>query len=179
VDHHVVQFSGVLSVLLSAESGEALIVQIGPEGTVAGHEAVESQIELLTADEQGTVDVLRDHIGLPEVDLVLGKGRVVGPLLDLCELVHEENTFALCTGIGFHDPCFLRLSSELLHEYGVIARKHVSLRDNVHVYEVTLLVFLCQWVAFLFHLTPETLNVFNHRILAGQLEVVWEVIQKS
>ena len=71
MNHHVVHLGGVLGVLLGAESRETLLAEVGLEGSVARDKAVDAKVELLTANEQGSVDVLRDDVRFAQVDLVL------------------------------------------------------------------------------------------------------------
>lgn len=64
VDHHVVHFSHVARVFFGAESREASSVQIGSQRFVARDQNVHAQIEFLTTDEQGLLDVPGDDVGL-------------------------------------------------------------------------------------------------------------------
>lgn len=178
MNHHIVHLSGVLSVFFSAKPRKALVVLENSEWSVAGHEDVHSQVKFLAADKEGSVDVLWDNIGFTQVDLVFGKWRVVRPLFDLGELIDEEDALALRTGVGLHDPCLLRLPSELLHENCIVTWQHVGLWDNVHVNEFAFFVLFSQWVSFFFHLPTESFDVFNHWVLSCQFKMVWKVIQQ-
>eukprot|EP00981_Chlorochromonas_danica_P015428 scaffold12089_cov176-Ochromonas_danica.AAC.6 len=168
MDEGVVQVSDVRGVLHIAESGEAVHVLISFERSKGSDEHVEAQVELLAADEQRVLDVARDDVGLFQRQrgpLALG-----GPLLDLRQLVDDEDALALGARGGLHDPDRVGTAPELLHEERVVRGQQVS-----HGHEV------CgkDGLRVSRQLLHVALDVLHHEILAGQLEVVGEVVDHS
>jgi hypothetical protein len=105
--------------------------------------------------------------------------RYVGPFAQLCQLVHEENTFALSSVCRLHDPGYFRCALELLLEEIVITWELVSQRHNIQVNKGTRLVALSKWGIFFLHFFHEALDVLDHQVLPSKLQVIGVVIYKS
>ena len=71
MDHHVVHFTNIGTVVLSTESGETLATKPDFQRFVAGHQDVYSQIKFFLSDKQRLFDISRNNIRLFRVILDL------------------------------------------------------------------------------------------------------------
>ena len=84
-----------LSVVLSAETTEALVAEVRLYGVEALDEHVEAQVKLLLVDENGGFDVsLHEQVGVTFRPHVLG---------DLLEVVDQEDALAAFAAVGLGD----------------------------------------------------------------------------
>mmetsp|Transcript_23553 Transcript_23553/g.53129 ORF Transcript_23553/g.53129 Transcript_23553/m.53129 type:complete len:334 (+) Transcript_23553:384-1385(+) len=135
LDRHVGQVHEVVGdvprvrrVARVGEAGEPRAVEPHLQGREVGHQHVDSQVELLSADQVRVADVSLHDIGLGVVllGLVLFAPRVLvvrPPLADLGKLCEEEDALPLRRADGLHDVD-TPVGFELLHEHGVLARQH-------------------------------------------------------
>mmetsp|Transcript_38492 Transcript_38492/g.84589 ORF Transcript_38492/g.84589 Transcript_38492/m.84589 type:complete len:210 (+) Transcript_38492:211-840(+) len=195
VDQVIVQFIGLVRVVDGREARESAPVDVDFERTVPDDENVEAQVELLAADEEGVGDVARAHVR------VLWGGGVHAlrdPALDLRQPVDDEDADSLRFGGGLHDPHGVGRATELLGQESVICRQNEGGRDtlevkveivpliSVAVTRVSLIRVACG-VSLIrvgdsalgrdaLELLAVAFQVFDHKVLARELEVVRKVI---
>jgi hypothetical protein len=76
-----------------------------------------------------------------------------------------------------HNPCCVGETAKLLHKDIVITGEDVCLRDDVHVYVATLVVFFCHRVIFSFKVFAVPFDILDHQVFLTQFITVWEVIK--
>ena len=89
---------------MESSPAEAKFEQINFERSEGGDEDVESHVKLLSADEEGIVDVSGDDVGLLHQVGVEHCPALPRPLLQLGQLVDQENSAALRLSARLHDP---------------------------------------------------------------------------
>lgn len=77
-------------VTVMSKTSEPWSVKVDGEGVVGGDQDVNSEVELLVADEERVVDVPLDDVGL-------GLVGHVGPVADFADVPEEENTLSLAS----------------------------------------------------------------------------------
>lgn len=73
-----------------SKTSEPRSVKVNGEGVVGSDQDVDSEVELLVADEEGVVDVPLDDVGL-------GLVGHVGPVADFADVPEEENALSLAS----------------------------------------------------------------------------------
>jgi len=172
-----------LVVLFGAEAAETLLIEVRLQRTERGHQDEESQIELLAADEEGIVNVLGDHTGVP-IDLRIEGAGIVGVLLQLGQLIHQVNAHTLRFAARLDDPCAGRIAMEDFDKHLVVGGQ-----DKGHGYDVQVLVArttyaqfrvrrmaLGQGITSSLQVLAIPLDVLDQQILARQLNGVGEVV---
>lgn len=82
---------------------------------------VETQIEFFAANQEGIIDVARNHIGFVHVETLKCSIQVSARhnLLQLVDFFQQENAIALRFVVGFDDPGRIRVLLKLVQENGV------------------------------------------------------------
>jgi hypothetical protein len=113
-----------VGVAMVGEACKACPVEVDCQRLVCCHKAIYAHIELLTPDQKWVHDVTLNDIWL-RLWAFWFPSEIVLPLSDLCELVEEEDAFALRFADRLHNPDRTDLS-ELLNEEAVVARQIVG-----------------------------------------------------
>ena len=120
--HVLVALVDLLGVRFGCEPGQALLVDVDLHWLVAGDEDVDSQIELVTVNQQWVGDVLADDTGLVDIHVV--------------DVINKVNTSALAGVRRLHDPdiflAFVLLQLLIVVvEVAKLVRKDVGVRGEV------------------------------------------------
>ena len=107
-------------------------MEVSLQRTIGRDQHIHAKVVLLPAYEVGLFDVATDYVAFLEVRLleVLDPGDV-SPLFELCELIHQEDTFALRPIGWLHDPGDFGASFKLFLEQVVILRKLIGQGHDV------------------------------------------------
>mmetsp|Transcript_7278 Transcript_7278/g.30132 ORF Transcript_7278/g.30132 Transcript_7278/m.30132 type:complete len:294 (-) Transcript_7278:9-890(-) len=148
------------------EPREPLAVQVHLERLIAEAEHVYPRVELAIVHEVRVVDVALAHVVVGELVLRYLGPALLEPVLDLLRLVHEEDAGALRPADGLHDPR-PSLFPEIPEQHLPLPRERVRLGDKIKLARVR---------PVLLRLPLGALDVLGEQVLAGELDVVREVV---
>ena len=130
-------------VLLRAEPRQAVVKQEYPQRIGAQHEGVHAKIELVSVDEQRTVQVpLRHDRCSGPADVLPASSQGIERLARLSLVLHQRDSPPLASGVGLEDerlsPGLLGVvdGPELLQELFELLREVIRLRREVELVRV-------------------------------------------
>lgn len=181
VNHHVIYFSHVRSILLCTKSCKSTGVQIGFQRAVGCYENIHAQVELLASHQKRLFNVSTYDVSFLEVGLVLIERlhlRVDCPLFQLNKFVYKEDSLALSPSCRLHNPNRIGSPFKFINKHVVVLREVIGQRDNIEVHKVTGFILFSERRSFLLHLFPESLYVLYHQVLSRQFQMVWKVVKQ-
>lgn len=122
--HVLVVLVNLRCISFTSETGQALLEYIDPQGFVTSDENINSQVELMSVDQQGVGHVSRDDRGVVNIDIV--------------DIIHDIDTLALTRVCRLNDPHVL-LRVMLLQllvvrvEVAEFVWEDIGIRDKIEV----------------------------------------------